>query len=225
MSSTPPPGPPTRPRKPGRATQIVGCVGGLALMIFMCGMCGGDVLDGLSLTEADLPPVDASIPGADAQPFTGKLDDLKVHWAEGVREASSEQNLGLATEYAPHQATGAPDVFPVVGDNVHAWSPGPINVRQTLSGEQWIILEYAPTDTGDILVVESHAPGSLVRVDDLTDTATILWAGLVPANGSDGRILRIHLPTPRRISALRLNFDVHKIDGRPQLDAVGLVEP
>ena len=201
---------------------IFGLVAGLALLVGMCGLCSQDVLDLFNVSPPKLPEVEASISGTTLADYTGELSETKAVWAKDA-EASSEKLGGYSEEYAKGAATGAPDVYPKLEDSPLAWSPAPRNVRQTLSGEQWLTLTFPPTSTTRLLIVESFDPGSIVRIDDVSGTPTELWSGEAKAPGLEGRILEVTLPEARKITKVRINFDVRNIDGRPQIDAVGLV--
>lgn len=139
-----------------------------------------------------------------------------VVWADAVELSSSESAAARARQ---EQLLGVPDVYPACGPSAKAWAP--------TKDEAWIIVAFEePVRSQGVAVVETHAPGAVVRIDDFSNRAWPypLWMGEVEA-GSQCRALTLPLEEPRTISALRVTLDAGRVAGRPEIDGIGLVRP
>ena len=140
-----------------------------------------------------------------------------VVWARDVAERSSE---GDARDRAAVQALGAPNVFPRYADMPGAWAPSSSDSRL-----ESVVLRFPPTAAREILVYETYGVGGVWMVQDMsTGRPVAIWADAPgPVTPVEARQLRIVLPRPRTISALRVVSSPRVVDAYPMVDAVGLV--
>ena len=138
-------------------------------------------------------------------------------FATGV--ASFTSQYGLDSWYAT-QALGAPNVFPRYGDLPGAWAPA-----STSSPQDVLVLTFGGQPTQEIWVFETYGVGGLFEVDDLTGGSPVpLWVGTpAAASAGEARVLRITLPQPRPIFALRLIVSAAAVGLYPEIDAVCIV--
>lgn len=155
------------------------------------------------------------------KPWTVTPDELArsgIRWAASSRQASSEYQ---ASRWSRHQLVGRPDVFPAHADNERAWA-----TERPDDGLEWVTVEFdADVRARAVVIVETFNPGALIRVDDITrsDAPVGLWRGTTDSAGTS-RVLRLTLPTGRRIVRLRLLLDTSLVAGWNEIDAVGLLE-
>lgn len=142
-----------------------------------------------------------------------------VVWANGIMRQSSEFD---PKGWGASDALGEPNVFPRFGDIPGAWAPA-----KSTSIVEFLVLQFPSTPTQDIVVYETFGVGGLWLIEDMSGgTPVALWAD-TPGVASSGqaRQLRIHLPQPRTISALRIVTAPAAVRAYPEIDAVGLVPP
>jgi len=110
--------------------------------------------------------------------------------------------------------------WPAHGDVAGAWASADPD-----GGPEWITVGFgAAVDASAVVVLETHLPGAVARIDDVTDpaAATALWEGTTEARDGS-RALRIDLPAPRRIGRLRVVLDTRRVEGWNEIDAIGPV--
>jgi len=139
-----------------------------------------------------------------------------ITWATGVKDYSSQYS---AEGWSASRALGPPDVYPNRGDLPDAWAS-----RTPDGGIETLELTFdTELPTRSIIIVETHNPGAVVRIDDVTPgrSPVTIWEGS-PAPYQSPRMLLVSLPQARKITALRLVLDSKSTPGWNQIDAVGL---
>jgi len=138
-------------------------------------------------------------------------------WAGGVRRFTSQFN---ASGWAATQVLGEPNVFPRHGDLTGTWAPSSTNAIL-----DYLVLDFPATWTQEIWVYETYGVGGLWLVEDMTGGSPVaLWADApAPVSTTEARLLRIVLPAPRQISALRVVTSPRAVQRYTELDAVALV--
>ncbi len=138
-------------------------------------------------------------------------------WAGGVRRFTTQYST---SGWAATQALGEPNVFPRHGDLTGTWAPS-----STSAILDFLVLEFPPTWTQEIWVYETYGVGGLWLVEDMTSGSPVaVWADAPgPVSTTEARLLRIVLPAPRQISALRLVTSPRAVQRYTELDAVALV--
>jgi len=169
-------------------------------------VCGGSGEFSAAASGMRLPP------GA-----VGDSAPAGVVWARSVAERSSEDR---SSDRAAQQAVGPPNVFPRYADMPGAWAPASDESRQ-----EFVVLRFPPTPTREILIYETYGVGGVWMVEDMsTGRPVAIWADApAPVAPGEARQLRIVLPRPRTISALRVVSSPRAVNGFPMIDAVGLV--
>jgi len=137
-------------------------------------------------------------------------------WASGVARFTSQYST---SGWAATQALGPPDVFPQHGDLTGTWAPA-----TTTAIQDFLVVQFAPTMAQEIWIYETYGVGGLWLVEDMSSgTPVALWADAPgPASLTEARLLRITLPQPRSISALRLVTSPRAVQRFTEIDAVAL---
>lgn len=138
-------------------------------------------------------------------------------WARGVASFTTQYGT---SGWDAQQIVGPPTVFPAHGDLVGAWAPS-----STANLEDAIVVAFPTTWARQIWVFETYGVGGLFQIFDVSGGApTLLWSA-APAvvSAREARVLRVDLPAPRPISALRLVVAPATVRSYPELDAVALV--
>ncbi|MEM9877324.1 MAG: hypothetical protein AAF928_20665, partial [Myxococcota bacterium] len=93
-------------------------------------------------------------------------------------------------------------------------------------GEAVLVATYErPVLAGEVVIVEKESPGSIRRVEDhSTWPPVLLWEGTYPVDGAE-QWLAIPVEPPRRVTDLRVVFDLSAIDDHPAIDGVGVLAP
>lgn len=183
------------------------------------------VAAGVALYLATKPPSPRRAPDAPADVVVGTrpvrwnttVDSMAAAgtvWASAVVERSSQYE---DDDNAAERALGAPDVYPRHADDPHAWAPDWSDL-----GPEWITVRFPrAVRASAVVVVETNAPGAIMRVDDPAGGA-VLWSGATHPS-EDARALSFELPEPRELDQVRVVLDTTRIAGWNEIDAIGLV--
>ncbi len=200
------------PKKSRRGLRVVAGLLMLGVGIWFAGRaCRHDA-------AAPVVAPQAAIAGGSATPWEIDQEGLAkagAVWATHAVASSEYQH----DRWAAAQATGAPDVFPVHGDNGKAWASYGTN-----DGAEWLEVSWdAPVTTRALAVVETFHPGALVRVDDLSGAQPeTLWRGALSPS-PESRVVRVSWAERRALSRVRLVLDTTMVSGWNEIDAVGAV--
>ena len=159
-----------------------------------------------------------------------------VQWASAVVAFSSQFS---ASDHAAVQLLGPSRVHPRAGSNHRAWSPVP---RPGAAGREWVRLAFKqPVWPSELLVYETHHPGSLSRVRFAREAAGAhaedsewveAWAATDGGGGASGGASRIFSPKLRAaavaaapVRLVELEIDTTRWDEATwsEFDAVKLV--
>jgi hypothetical protein len=122
---------------------------------------------------------------------------------------------------AAHADLGPPDVHPERGDHPQAWAS-----TEKDRGPEWLELAFETTRPAlAVAIVETHNPGAVVRIDDLSDPAepVVVFETRGEPIVSAGHVWLVTLPAPRTVTKLRVVLDTTRVTGWNELDAVGLL--
>jgi HAMP domain-containing protein len=186
--------------------------------------------------RANLTSMRAAPPTANPTGFEGTLEELqkakdRIGELEGTVSALSDAwNKFAAQEEArrakaamrgwgPEQATGAPDT-PRAGDQVTAWASAAPD-----GGVEWLQTDYErPVEVSQIRVLESEAPGAVVKIAALTEGGgeIVLWQGSEPRTAAPADQM-FAVPPGITAQSIRVYLDTAKVPGWNEIDAVELI--
>jgi hypothetical protein len=154
-----------------------------------------------------------------AQPTAKRLES--VIWASSVLSKSTEYS---DTQWAAHQALGAPNVYPRHGDIAQAWASSSADDQ-----DEWIELGYeTPRAVSAVEIYETFNPGAIDTVELITTSGRRieLRAPSLPDDDEATEVNKLVLRTPctsEPIAAVRINVNSRRTPGWNEIDAVGLV--
>jgi hypothetical protein len=140
-------------------------------------------------------------------------------WASAVVARSSEFS---AVEWGAAQALGAPNLYPVYGDDPRAWASNSPDGQQ-----EFLDLSYAtPQPISFVNVYETYAPDALKKVsvkDPSTGSFVQVWSGAAAPAAPVASIRTITFPETRfAVSEVKLEFDSPAVPDWNEIDAVGI---
>ena len=164
--------------------------------------------DPIAPTPTALPPTPTQSPAAAGQEIR--------QWAT-TAEASSEYG---DTDWAAHQATGAPDT-PVCGDHETAWASA------SADGVEWLQVGYVtPVIPTQVRIVQSHNPSHVIQVElvDLSGAYHTIYSGRSQAPGSCPYTLSIPVQEASyQAVAVKITIDQTALVDWNEIDAVELI--
>lgn len=170
------------------------------------------------------PPPTAVEPVAPAKPDLDEaaiLADKAGQWAIAA-EAGSQ--YGSGAQYAPKQATGAPDV-PQADDHGNAWCPA-----QRTGGTEWLELTYErPVIPREVRVRQSYGAVGIIKIEGIEPDGSrhVLWEGRDPDAAEHAREIKWFVVSAGKrdkpVNKLRLTINLDAHSGWKQIDAVQLV--
>jgi hypothetical protein len=179
---------------------------------------------GFPTRQVKLYLASTKVPGRNAIDAVVLVDENGDRYFATGASASSFYVDSPGWHWAPHQATGAPNVWPASGDSVLAWSP-----RTEDGRAEWLLLDYAePVRPAKLQVYQTFNPGVLVRVGVFREDGREVeaWSDRNPAPAGTvkglAEISLAHLDFPTR--RVKLYLDTARVPGWNQIDAVGLVD-
>ena len=157
-------------------------------------------------------PVVWTVTGGDG---SGWLPEI-AQWASS---ATASSHWGSSDDYAPLQATGAPDTDEC-GDISTAWA------SSSSSGMDWLELTYLePVIPTEINIYETHSPGCIVEVEVIDEDGlyTTVWDGGAEVGAQCPRIFSVPvLDVDFAVVGVRINLDQSTCSW-DEIDAVELV--
>jgi outer membrane protein OmpA-like peptidoglycan-associated protein len=146
----------------------------------------------------------------------------EIQWAWRVLGVSSEYNTGTNRKpYSAKQLLAAPNVLPAHQNSPCAWQPRP------QSNKEWVKVGYRnPQPVQQIIVAENSWAGTIENVflydtegnefEVFKDTVTTIYEDTC-------RIFTLTIPlTAYKVAALKLQLNLLKVKGVPQIDAIGI---
>ncbi len=138
-------------------------------------------------------------------------------WGASVRAMSSQYGTD---DWSAKRALGAPDVYPVGGDQVNAWaSLGADDRAEFLE----IGLER-PARLSAVEIYETFNPGAVSRVELIGEsgTRTLVHRGSPAAMAKEANLNRQEFAcTGEPIVAIRVSIDSTAVEGWNEIDAIG----
>lgn len=142
-----------------------------------------------------------------------------TQWASSVRGVSTQYT---ETQWAAHRVLGAPDVFPVHGDNANAWASLGADDRN-----EWIEVGYAqPMRISAVEVYETYNPGAVSSIELITASGERIntYLAIPGARGAVANKLRADVGcTVEPIVAVKVELASTQVAGWNELDAIGVV--
>jgi outer membrane protein OmpA-like peptidoglycan-associated protein len=146
----------------------------------------------------------------------------EIQWAWRVLGVSSEYQAG--TNRKPHsakQALAAPNVLPAHQNSPCAWQPRPQNTKE------WIKVGFrTPQVIQQIVVAENLYAGSIENIflyDTEGNEFEVFKDTLTTITQDTSKIFTLVMPlTTYKVAALKLQLNLAKVKGVPQIDAIGV---
>ena len=148
------------------------------------------------------------------------LADASGQWAES---ATAGTKYGK-TQYAPAQATGAPNCM-VAGNSPDAWCPENKNV-----GTDWLEVSFAKAVRAtEVRVRQNDAVGAITKIEAISPDGTshVWWQGVDPYTPARVREIvwfAVHVPkTDYLVVRVKITLNLATVPGWKEIDAVQLV--
>lgn len=148
------------------------------------------------------------------------LAPANMVWADKVITYSTKYNSGTM-DYAPEQATGAPDVYPASGDEPKAWATSAIDDK-----DEFITVGFTtPQAGGTVWVYETYNPGAVktITVTDATGDHVIYTNATPKPIGQCSHIVSAATSGCSPISKIRVDLDSVAVGGYNEIDAIGIL--
>lgn len=148
------------------------------------------------------------------------LAPANMVWADKVIEYSTKYASGTM-DYAPEQATGAPNVYPASGDEPKAWATSTID-----ADKEFITVGFStPQAGGTVWVYETYNPGAVktITVTDATGDHVIYTNATPKPIGECSHIVSAATTGCSPISKIRVDLDSVAVGNYNEIDAIGIL--
>lgn len=152
--------------------------------------------------------------------------DPRGQWAVSATASSTysgDKSPTAKTSYAPHAATGAPDVDRY-GDNGNSWA-----TETSDKGIEWLEVTFAkPVQATEIRIRQSYSPGAIIKVELIAEggAKNTIWQGLDDQKYPQDQIAwfnRAFEKTPYKVTGARITLATNAVTGWNEIDAVQLL--
>jgi hypothetical protein len=143
---------------------------------------------------------------------------VQMQWASTVRAMSTQYS---PTQWSAKRALGAPDVYPVGGDNGNAWASTDAD-----AASEFLEVGFAqPTRANGVDIYETYNPGAVTIVDVITADGShhVVYQGVAAAMEQSSYRRQIQFEPIDDIVAVRVTLDSAAVPGWNEIDAIGLV--